>query len=102
MKLGRITFGQGREQRENAGRAMSAMFNAGYNAVSDGQRMRAALKRILEIEHHDDEPDVSHHWQENMTDSFCPGCIAAEALHDGSQPDDGMTESIPHSKGRRE
>lgn len=42
--------------------------------------MRDALAQIVEIEHHDDDPELSHHWHEGMTDPHCPGCIAAEAL----------------------
>lgn len=39
-----------------------------------------ALTAIVAIEHHNDEPDVAHHWNEFMTAAWCPGCIAVEAL----------------------
>lgn len=38
----------------------------------------AALTAIVRSEHYNDAPDA--HWQRNVTVSWCPGCIAAEAL----------------------
>jgi hypothetical protein len=42
VKLGRISFGE-KKPRANAGEAMRAMFNTGYNAVSEVERLRSRV-----------------------------------------------------------
>ena len=56
-------------------------------------RAREGLRKVIAVEHHDDEPDLSHHWQEGMTSEHCPGCIAEEALRLSAPGPDAGTDA---------